>query len=383
MSQPTLSASPVRAGPRASAQPDAADAVEAIEAAGLWLARLDLASGQIVWSSRALARRFAQWTPGRPVAALEAAFGGLRDALSAPADPAGEASRIATPDGGTLLVTVRPLAATEVTVWLRDAGTESEAAARHLEDRERLLFVSRSLSVGEMASTLAHELNQPIGSIVNLLRGLSLRIERGAVDPRVLGPAIAQGVDQAMYAAGILARVREYVQPRRPRRETVHLPTLVSAAIALLDWEIGRDQVAVHVVDRSGSPTPVVLGDPVMLQQVVVNLVRNGIEAMRGVPPDERRLDVLTERDDDSVVLRIADRGCGLDADASRRLFTPFFTTKPEGTGLGLHVCRSIVELHEGRLWFDARDGRGCTVCVSLPVSADAPTGVPIGEAPR
>jgi signal transduction histidine kinase len=196
-------------------------------------------------------------------------------------------------------------------------------------------------------------------------------MERGITDPRQLSGAVEQGIEQAVYAAGILTRVREYVQPRRPRRESLRLPALVASAIALLDWEIARDGVAVELHDAIGTPAPRVLGDPVMLQQVIVNLARNAIEAMRAVPADERRLRAVTALEDDSVVFRIEDRGHGLDAETAQRLFTPFFTTKPDGTGLGLHVCRSIVELHGGRLWFEPAGERGCTVCVALPPAGE------------
>lgn len=351
--------------------------IRTVDALDLWLARLSPSHGCVRWASQALAMRFPQWTAGLPLAELTAAFPGLADAIGpdvadGPAAPA--THDLTAPDGSALRATVGRLPGGEIAVLLGDGVAQARASARHLGDRERLLFLSRSLSVGEMASTLAHELNQPIGSIVNLLRGLSMRLERGVADPKVLGPAVVQGIDQALYAAGILARVREYVQPRRPHREPICLPTLVAAAIALLDWEIERDAIRVELLDRSGVPAPTVLGDPVMLQQVIVNLARNAIEAMRGVPVAERLLRVVTALEDDSIVLRIADGGCGIDAQAADRLFTPFFTTKPDGTGLGLHVCRSIVELHEGRLWFEPRQDRGCTVSVALPVLAREPS---------
>jgi two-component system, LuxR family, sensor kinase FixL len=363
-----------RASPRdetgAAPRPDpAVHALAALDALGQWHATVEPSRHRLEWCSAALSATYPQWAAGAPIAELESAFAGIA-ALIDPQSDAG-ADRVATaPDGRPLRVQSASGADGRLHLRLSDLWADGESASRHLSDRERLLFVSRSMSVGEMASILAHELNQPIGSIANLLRGVALRLDRGIGDAAILRPAIAQGIEQAMYAAGILARVRDYVEPRQPRRESIALPALVAAAIALLDWEVRRDGIAVSLVDLTDPRQSRVAGDPVMLQQVVVNLARNAIEAMRGVPAAERCLEVETVLDDDMVLLRIRDRGCGIDPQAEARLFTPFFTTKPDGTGLGLHVCRSIVELHQGRLWFDTGTERGCTVCIALPVLA-------------
>jgi signal transduction histidine kinase len=379
----TATASPpqpaARRAPRAAiaeapvVEPSAARAFAALQALGQWHATLDASRSRLEWCSDALTAAYPQWRCGETLERIASAFPGVA-ALHDPRELPARESVVTAPDGRPLRLQAAADAAGRLHLRLSDLWADGESASRHLSDRERLLFVSRTMSVGEMASILAHELNQPIGSIANVLRGISLRIERGATDPDVLRPAIARGIEQVMYAAGILARVREYVEPRQPRREEIALPALVGAAIALLDWEVRRDGIAVSLVDLTGPPPCVVAGDPVMLQQVVVNLARNAIEAMRGVPTSRRRLEVTTVRDEDMVVLRLADRGHGIDPRTQDRLFTPFFTTKPDGTGLGLHVCRSIVELHQGRLWFDSGAADGCTVCVALPALAHDPT---------
>ena len=357
----------VEAGAAARTDPGALDALDALDALGQWHASIDPSRSRLEWCSTALSTAFPQWSIGATIAELESGFPGIAALIALQADASAQGVATA-PDGRPLRVQSAPGRDGRLYLRLSDLWADGESAARHLSDRERLLFVSRSMSVGEMASILAHELNQPIGSIANLLRGVALRLDSGTGDAAILRPAIAQGLEQAMYAAGILARVREYVEPRQPRREVIALPALVAAAIALLDWEVRRDGIAVSLVDLTDPCQGRVAGDPVMLQQVVVNLARNAIEAMRGMPGAERSLQVETALDDDMVVLRISDRGCGIDPQAEARLFTPFFTTKPDGTGLGLHVCRSIVELHQGRLWFDTSAERGCTVCVALPV---------------
>ena len=351
-----------------------ASAQAVLEGLELWLGRLARDDDRLIWCSQALAHRLPGWRSGQTLTELDLECPGLAAALQAHRAGGAAAHPVTDRAGRALSLTLNRLPDGDLALQLTDPGAEAEAAARHLGDRERLLFLSRSLSVGEMASTLAHELNQPIGALVNLLRGIAKRLERGACDPALLTQAVSQGIEQATYAAGILSRVREYVQPRRPRREAIRLSTLVAAAIALLDWEIERDAVTVTLKDQLDPAGPAVTGDPVMLQQVIVNLARNAIEAMRAVPVGQRRLEVRTRVEDDAVLLQIADHGPGLDAEAARRLFTPFFTTKPDGTGLGLQVCRSIIELHGGRLWFEPGDDTGCTVCVALPIEAE---GVP------
>ena len=385
---PATVAKPVRSGPRPglrsipalpacdSARPDAQDcALSATEALAQWHASVNPARDRIDWCSAALTRTYPQWAAEAPVATLATAFPGLGPLLDRPTPVTARyapgidiTEAVATaPDGRPLRVQTASGPDGRLHLRLSDLWADGESASRHLSDRERLLFVSRSMSVGEMASILAHELNQPIGAIANLLRGMAMRVDRGAVDPDTLRPVIAQGIEQVLYAAGVLARVREYAELRQPRQESIALPALVGAAVALLDWEIRRDGIAVTLIDRTDPHDGMVAGDPVMLQQVIVNLARNAIEAMRGVAAGQRTLELSTALDDDMVVLCIADRGCGIEPQAESHLFTPFFTTKPDGTGLGLHVCRSIIELHQGRLWFDTRADQGCKVCIALP----------------
>jgi signal transduction histidine kinase len=270
-----------------------------------------------------------------------------------------------------------------------DAAQRERAARRYLEDRERLLFTSRALSVGEMASTLAHELNQPIGTVANVLRGIQTRIEQpdpAAASPQALMPGVQLALDQALFAARIVTRIREYTHSRQPRRERLDLAKVLRGSLMLLDWELQRDEVDVEL-DMSDRPCAVI-GDEVMLEQLFVNLLRNALEAMRDNPPDERgraerRLTLRLAPDPAGrdAVLALRDNGCGLPKGANQRIFVPFQSTKPNGMGIGLNICRSFVELHQGRLWFAPNDAepasspnatpaRGCTFYVALPIAA-------------
>jgi two-component system sensor kinase FixL len=325
-----------------------------------------------------------------------------REAGSEPEGEAGMAPRQRWPVGKDLVAEAALVRPGLAALRLRSAGQAAsadrdEALRRHLEDRERLLFTSRSLAVGEMASTLAHELNQPIGTVANVLRGLRTRLERAgraATDTSAAGEAGSGGsiselqggvqlaLEQALFAARIIARIREYTQSRTPRRERLDLGHAVQQAVALLDWEIRRDGVELGFA-QPAEPC-FVEGDEVMLQQLFVNLLRNALEAMRDNPPDahgraERRLALALQPERAMAVLTVRDNGCGLPQDADDTLFVPFQSTKPNGMGIGLNICRSFVELHQGRLWFTRNDDaaaeggqrgeRGCTFHVSLPLS--------------
>ncbi|MDO5289527.1 MAG: sensor histidine kinase [Pseudomonadota bacterium] len=252
------------------------------------------------------------------------------------------------------------------------------ATRRYLEDRERLLFTSRSVAVGEMATTLAHELNQPLGAVTNVLRGLKARLDAAIANPQpgVL-PPLAQGVqlalDQVQYAARIIGRVRDYTQSRQPRRERVDLHALLHNSLALLDWDLGRHGVQLSLALAHGGAqddASAVAGDGVMLQQVMVNLLRNAIDAMGSTPAGERRLAISSQVDEGAgqIEIAIADTGCGIDEGGAAQLFMPFYSTKPTGMGIGLNICRSLIELHQGRLWYTPNAGRGCTFRVALPL---------------
>ncbi len=258
------------------------------------------------------------------------------------------------------------------------------ATRRHLEDRERLLFTSRSVAVGEMATTLAHELNQPLGAVTNVLRGLKTRIATAAAQPQANAlPMLEQGVqlalDQVQYAARIIGRIRDYTQSRQPRRERVDLNALLNNSLTLLDWELRRHGVQLSIdlrADTSADDGAPVAGDGVMLQQVLVNLLRNAIDAMSDTPAGQRRLAIGSRLDDaGQLEIAIADTGAGIDDGAASQLFTPFFSTKPTGMGIGLNICRSLIELHQGRLWFTSNAERGCTFHIALPLAGPDEAG--------
>jgi len=258
---------------------------------------------------------------------------------------------------------------------LVDRRELGRAMQRQLDDREQLLFTSRVISVGEMATTLAHELNQPIGAAANLLRGLRSRLARRRVALNAEeSAALERTLEQVMFAARIIARIREFTHSHQPRHARLDLAALLRSSASLLDWDLRRSHAAL-VLELPAEPVPV-QGDEVMLQQVVVNLMRNALDALRSDPPAAPQVALRLLVRAQEVEVQVCDNGCGLDDAAAAKLFVPFASTKPSGMGIGLSICRSFVELHQGRLWFSRNAERGTTFHVSLPkvAAATAPT---------
>lgn len=262
------------------------------------------------------------------------------------------------------------LDAQQVLLRLSDERERLHHLQRQLDDREGLLFTSRSLTVSEMGSVLAHELNQPIGATANLLRGLKLRLSRRHPDSTEELAALDKAVQQVTYASQIIGRVREYTQSRQPNTEKLELVSLVHQSLALLDWDLQREAVRLEL--RLPEPPVHVQGDAVMLQQVLINLLRNALDALRLDRPADPLIDVELRVQAGRAELCVGDNGPGITPQTEARLFLPFSSTKPNGMGLGLSICRSLIEMHQGRLWFTRREAGGCCFHFALPVTAAA-----------
>ncbi len=246
-----------------------------------------------------------------------------------------------------------------------DISERIETLDSHKSQQEKLLFTSRMMSVGEMAATLAHELNQPLAAIVNYLNG-SLRLVAQAGGPVQVERALQAARTQAEHAAAVIARVREFVRAREPRRDAQDLPLIVDTVLELLRLEAERQQLRIELALAPALPR--VYADRVMVEQVLLNLVKNAIEAMREVPAAQRGLRIEARVNlDDEIEVRVCDRGPGLSQAESEQLFSPFYTTKSDGLGIGLAICRSIIEYHEGRLFFEPREGGGSVFGFTLP----------------
>lgn len=343
----------------------------AIDAFGDCIFALDPETGRVSWASKAFETQFPAAGPG---ASLDSLNDNLASGLTHLAERAGREDGCygCLSDDGAVYDAWAGLAVDGlIYVRLQDALARQKAQTRHIADRERLILTSRSMSVGEMASTIAHELNQPLGALSNLLNGLKARASRGKLSGGEAEAALGRALDQVGYASGIIARIREYVDARKPRRETLDLPQIAVTVLDLLDWEIQREGVSAEIAIAPGLPP--VHGDAVMIQQVITNLARNAIDAMRIQPCDARWLEIAAQTASDGrVEILISDSGAGLDPERAETLFTPFFTTKPSGMGIGLNICRSIIEIHSGNLWFTRNEAGGTTFHIALPAASES-----------
>ncbi len=259
--------------------------------------------------------------------------------------------------------------------WLRrdiarrqKAEAELVAAQELLQGHQAELAHAARLSLmGEMAASLAHELNQPLHSARNYAQGSIRRMRKHAAsDPEVLSALekISEATDRG---AKILRRVRDLANKNGPCLEDLALDNLIAEAVTIANMGPGPSRAKV-VLEIAGDLPPA-QGDPVEIEQVIVNLARNGLEAMCDLPESERVLRLGAHRGDDNTIeVYVRDCGAGIPADAMPAIFEPFFSTKEDGMGMGLAICRSIIARHEGQLWVTANDDRGCTFHFTLPV---------------
>ena len=236
-----------------------------------------------------------------------------------------------------------------------------------LRHQERLEQTSRLITMGEMASSLAHELNQPLSAIANYCMGSVNRLKSGDYRREDILAAMEKASAQAERAGKIIRRTREFVKKSEPVRGPAALAEIVEEAIGFAEIEARKAAVAIQV--SIPPDLPPVFADRIMIEQVVLNLVKNGIESMQQTPPEARALNLAARLDGEGMVeVAVADRGCGMTDGQVERLYTPFFTTKAEGMGMGLNICRSIVEFHDGRLWVQPNPGGGSVFRFTLPV---------------
>jgi len=255
--------------------------------------------------------------------------------------------------------------------------TEQKQAERKAEQRQaELLHVSRLSTLGEMASGFAHELNQPLSSIMSFASACLRSVQKGDFDSEKLVTNLERIVAQSNRAGDIIRRIRAFAQRRPPQLQAVTLNECVRDVLGLLQSNIRCAHVDV-ALDLS-EDLPAILADPVQLEQVLVNLMRNAIEAMTGADSPLRRLAVRTFRPSwDLVAATVSDTGPGMDAQTMSQVFDPFFTTKDNGLGIGLSISRSIVESHRGHLSVAPGPHGGCAFTFTLSASQPADVADP------
>jgi two-component system sensor kinase FixL len=242
------------------------------------------------------------------------------------------------------------------TGFVRDLTERQQTETRLQELQTELVHVSRLTALGEMASSLAHELNQPLSAIANYLKGSKMLLARDDVPVERVADAVDRAANEALRAGEIIRRLRDFVARGESERRVESLPKLVEEASALA--LVGAKEHGIRVRFEFDAEVDLVLADKVQIQQVVVNLIRNAVDSMAQAP---RRELVVAIRaiDEDMALVSIADTGPGISPDVADRLFQPFITTKRTGMGVGLSISRTIVESHGGRIWVEANEGGG------------------------
>jgi two-component system sensor kinase FixL len=250
------------------------------------------------------------------------------------------------------------------TGFVRDLTERQETETRMQELQSELVHVSRLTALGEMASALAHEINQPLSAIANYLKGSRMLLAQPDPPLERIGDAVERAADEALRAGEIIRRQREFVARGETGRGPESLSKLIEEASALA--LVGAKHHGVRVAINFDRGVDRVMVDKVQIQQVVLNLIRNAIDSM--ADGSKRELDIAVTRDPrGQAVVSVSDSGAGISSAALRRLFQPFFTTKSDGMGDGLSISRTIIEAHGGHLRARNRDEGGAIFDFTLP----------------
>jgi two-component system sensor histidine kinase TtrS len=253
------------------------------------------------------------------------------------------------------------------TAELRDSLHARELAeARMRESQEQMEHLSRLSVLGELSGNLAHEINQPLATIGNYARSVLLRQSGSTLTPEALTEACTEIVNESERAGGIVQRIRHFVKKRAAVRDPIDLVTIAEEARRLILGMLDRPPGI--TIDNKLTGACKALADGPQIQQVLLNLIKNALDASRDLSAARRGIQIVIEAAENRLLVHVIDRGSGLDADQQTHLFEPFFTTKPDGLGLGLPICKTIIEAHGGRLWAVPNpDGPGMRFSFSLP----------------
>lgn len=237
------------------------------------------------------------------------------------------------------------------------------------EAQTNLARVSRVTTMGELTASLAHEIKQPIAAAVTNANTCLRWLGRDRPDIVEAREAAARIIKDVTRASDIISRVRSLFQKSPPQRESLDVNGIIEEMIALLRNEASRYSISISS-DLAGN-LPKISADHVQLQQVLMNLMLNGIEAMVDGQPPGKLTVKSRQADNGQILISISDTGVGLSPEQAEQIFNAFFTSKPHGTGLGLPISRSIIESHGGRLWTAGSSPRGATFCFTLPTKGE------------
>jgi PAS domain S-box-containing protein len=257
----------------------------------------------------------------------------------------------------------------DITERKRAEAEARDSERRYREAQAELAHVTRVTTLGELTASIAHEVNQPLAAVAANAEACLRWLDRATPDLDAARRSLEWVINDNYRASEVIRRVRALAKNTDIEKVPLDVNDLVRETIGLMEREVFSHQVSVRM--ELAPALPAILGDRVQLQQVIINLVMNGIEAMQSVTDRSRELLIRSRQDEKQLVLAsVADCGVGISAENADRLFTAFFTTKPSGMGMGLSICRSIIEAHGGRLWATANIPHGATFQFTLRVNA-------------
>jgi C4-dicarboxylate-specific signal transduction histidine kinase len=255
----------------------------------------------------------------------------------------------------------------EIKRRVEESRTDALEALRQAE--MELARVNRVATMGELTASLAHEVNQPIAAAVTDASTCLRWLTRGQPDLEEARQAAARVVKDVTRAAEIISRTRSIFKKATPERALLNVNQVIQEMIVLLRHQISRCSVSART--ELATDLPEIMGDRVQLQQVLMNLMINGIDAMKDIK-GTRELVIKSQRtENEYLMVSVSDTGVGLPPRQADQIFNAFFTTKPDGTGMGLRISRSIVEAHGGRLWADNNGSRGASFQLTLPIKIE------------
>ncbi len=299
----------------------------------------------------------------------------LRNRLSGNISPDEEVEgRILRPDGTVRWIRDRAFAVRgmdgsveRVVGFIQDITPLKEAERRTRQLETELAHANRVSTLGEMTSGLAHELNQPLAAIENYITTCRVHLKRVADVPPEVEECLDAVTQQVDRAAAIIGRLRDFVMRREPRFSSVDINRVIQEVVQLSRSEFSQHRAQARLELATG--LPLLQCDRIQIAQVVLNLLRNALDAMHETEPERRYVVITTRRVDSAVEISVQDAGPGLTDAEVRQMFNPFFTTKEHGMGLGLTICQTLVQAHGGRIWVQSDAPHGTVFRFTLPVS--------------
>jgi C4-dicarboxylate-specific signal transduction histidine kinase len=250
----------------------------------------------------------------------------------------------------------------------RDLTDQMLASEKLRDAQSQLAHVNRVATVGQLTASIAHEVNQPIGALVINAHAVLRMLSADPPDLNQARDALGDIVKDGRRASDVIGHIRALVKKTPAQAELIDINKVIIETLALARAEILRNGVS--LVTRLAKDLPPIRGDRIQLQQVIMNLVMNAVEAMSSVDGGGRELQIVTEKDqEDHISITVSDSGPLLKTESLDRFFDAFYSTKASGMGIGLSICRSIIEAHEGCIWAGANVPRGAALHVRLPAS--------------